>query len=75
MARTTLSRTGRATPIAAQICTGIYSSGGAGGAIAIIHAGSVTGTGTITSNGQSTLSTENDSTGGGGRWRFDPRFR
>jgi uncharacterized repeat protein (TIGR01451 family) len=47
-------------------CTGIYSSGGAGGAIAIIHAGSVTGTGTITSNGQSTLSTENDSTGGGG---------
>ncbi len=47
-------------------CTGIYSSGGAGGGIAIIHAGSVTDTGTITSNGQSTLSTENDSTGGGG---------
>jgi len=47
-------------------CTGIYSSGGAGGAIAIIHAGTVVGTGTITSNGQSTLSTENDSTGGGG---------
>ena len=47
-------------------CTGIYSSGGAGGGIAIIHAGSVTGTGTITSNGQSTLSTLNDSTGGGG---------
>ena len=47
-------------------CTGIYSSGGAGGGIAIIHAGSVTGTGTISANGQSTLSTENDSTGGGG---------
>ncbi len=47
-------------------CTGIYSSGGAGGAIAIVHAGSVTGTGTITSNGRSTLYTENDSTGGGG---------
>ncbi|MGB8324848.1 MAG: hypothetical protein WCE52_17960, partial [Candidatus Acidiferrum sp.] len=47
-------------------CTGIYSSGGAGGGIAIIHAGSVTGTGTISANGQSTLSTDNDSTGGGG---------
>lgn len=47
-------------------CTGIYSSGGAGGGIAIIHTGSVVGTGTITSNGQSTLSTLNDSTGGAG---------
>lgn len=47
-------------------CTGIYSSGGAGGGIVIIHSGSVTGTGTITSNGGSTLSTDNDSTGGGG---------
>ena len=47
-------------------CTGIYSSGGAGGGIAIIHAGSVVGTGTITANGGSTLSTLNDSTGGGG---------
>jgi uncharacterized repeat protein (TIGR01451 family) len=47
-------------------CTGIYSSGGAGGGIVIIHAGSVTGTGTITSNGQSTLNTYNDSTGGAG---------
>ncbi|MGB2626054.1 MAG: C25 family cysteine peptidase [Candidatus Acidiferrum sp.] len=47
-------------------CTGIYSSGGAGGGIAIIHAGTVTGTGTISSNGQSTLNTLNDSTGGGG---------
>ncbi len=46
--------------------TGIYSSGGAGGGIVIVHAGSVTGSGTITSNGQSTLSTLNDSTGGGG---------
>jgi uncharacterized repeat protein (TIGR01451 family) len=47
-------------------CTGIYSSGGAGGGIVIIHAGSVTGTGTITSNGQTALSTENDGGGGGG---------
>jgi uncharacterized repeat protein (TIGR01451 family) len=47
-------------------CTGIYSSGGAGGGIVIVHTGSVTGTGTITSNGQSTLSTDNDSTGGAG---------
>jgi uncharacterized repeat protein (TIGR01451 family) len=46
-------------------CTGIFSSGGYGG-IAIIHAGSVTGTGAITSNGQSTLSTLRDSTGGAG---------
>ncbi len=47
-------------------CTGIYSSGGAGGGIVIIHAGSVTGVGTITSNGQSALATENDGGGGGG---------
>jgi uncharacterized repeat protein (TIGR01451 family) len=47
-------------------CTGIYSSGGAGGGIVIVHTGSTVGTGTITSNGQSTLSTDNDSTGGGG---------
>jgi uncharacterized repeat protein (TIGR01451 family) len=47
-------------------CTGIYSSGGTGGGIVIVHTGSVAGTGTITSNGQSTLSTLNDSTGGGG---------
>ena len=47
-------------------CTGIYSSGGAGGGIVIIHTGSVSGSGTITANGQSTLSTDNDSTGGGG---------
>jgi len=47
-------------------CTGIFSSGGAGGGTAIIHTGSVVGTGTISSNGESTLSTLNDSTGGGG---------
>jgi len=47
-------------------CTGIYSSGGMGGGIVIVHTGSAAGTGTITSNGQSTLSTDNDSTGGGG---------
>ena len=45
---------------------GIFSSGGAGGGIAIIHAGSVAGTGNVTSNGQSTQSTLNDSTGGAG---------
>ena len=47
-------------------CTGIYSSGGAGGGIVIIRAGSVIGTGVITSNGQSALSVENDGGGGGG---------
>jgi uncharacterized repeat protein (TIGR01451 family) len=47
-------------------CTGVFSSGGAGGGIVIVHTGSVSGAGTITSNGQSTLSTDNDSTGGGG---------
>lgn len=47
-------------------CTGIFSSGGYGGGVAILHAGSVVGTGTITSNGESTLNTLNDSTGGGG---------
>jgi uncharacterized repeat protein (TIGR01451 family) len=47
-------------------CTGIFSSGGAGGGIVIVHTGSAVGSGTITSNGQSTLNTLNDSTGGGG---------
>ena len=47
-------------------CTGIYSSGTAGGGIVIIHAGSVVGTGTITANGQAGLETENDGGGGGG---------
>jgi uncharacterized repeat protein (TIGR01451 family) len=51
---------------ATPTCTGIYSSGGAGGGIVIVHTGTVAGTGTITANGQSTLSTLNDSTGGGG---------
>ncbi len=45
---------------------GIFSSGGAGGGIVILHAGSVAGTGTISVNGQSTQSTLNDGTGGGG---------
>jgi len=45
---------------------GIFSSGGAGGGVAIMHAGSVVGSGNITSNGQSTQSTLNDSTGGAG---------
>jgi uncharacterized repeat protein (TIGR01451 family) len=47
-------------------CTGIYSSGVAGGGIVIIHAGAFTGTGTITANGQNALETENDGGGGGG---------
>lgn len=47
-------------------CTGIYSSGGAGGGIVIIHAGAVTGAGKITANGQTALATENDGGGGGG---------
>ena len=47
-------------------CTGINSSGAAGGGIVIIHAGSVTGAGTISSNGQSGLQVENDGGGGGG---------
>lgn len=47
-------------------CTGIFSSGIAGGGIVIIHAGSFTGTGTITANGQSALETENDGGGGAG---------
>jgi len=47
-------------------CTGINSSGTAGGGIIIIHAGTITGSGTITSNGQAALETENDGGGGGG---------
>ena len=47
-------------------CTGVYSSGGAGGGIVIIHAGSVVGAGTISSNGQTALEPENDGGGGGG---------
>jgi uncharacterized repeat protein (TIGR01451 family) len=47
-------------------CTGIHSSGAAGGGILIVRTGSVTGTGTLTSNGQNSLDQENDATGGGG---------
>jgi len=47
-------------------CTGIYSSGTAGGGIVIIHTGSVAGTGTISANGQTALETENDGGGGAG---------
>jgi len=47
-------------------CTGIYSSGMAGGGIVIIRAGSVFGTGTITSNGLTSLNPDNDGAGGGG---------
>jgi uncharacterized repeat protein (TIGR01451 family) len=45
---------------------GINSSGAAGGGILIIHAGSVTGTGTISANGQTALNVQNDGGGGGG---------
>lgn len=45
---------------------GINSSGSAGGGIVIIHAGSVTGTGTISANGQNALNVANDGGGGGG---------
>jgi len=45
---------------------GINSSGAAGGGIVIIHAGSVTGAGTITANGQTALDVQNDGGGGGG---------
>lgn len=48
------------------LCTGINSSGTAGGGIVIIHAGTITGTGSITANGQNALETENDGGGGGG---------
>jgi uncharacterized repeat protein (TIGR01451 family) len=47
-------------------CTGIYSSGAAGGGIVILHAGSITGTGSITSNGGTALDPANDGAGGGG---------
>ncbi|HLK05475.1 MAG TPA: C25 family cysteine peptidase [Candidatus Acidoferrum sp.] len=47
-------------------CTGIYSSGAPGGGIVIMHAGSITGTGTITANGATALDEENDGAGGGG---------
>jgi uncharacterized repeat protein (TIGR01451 family) len=47
-------------------CTGIYSSGTAGGGIVIIHTGSVAGTGTISANGLTALETANDGGGGAG---------
>lgn len=47
-------------------CTGIYSSGMAGGGIVIIRAGSVAGTGTITANGLTALDPDNDGGGAGG---------
>lgn len=47
-------------------CDGIFSSGAPGGGIVIIHAGSAVGTGTITANGLSALSVDQDGAGGGG---------
>ena len=57
---------GTGTCTASGSATGIYSTGGIGGGIIIVHAGSVVGSGIITANGQNTLSTLQDSTGGGG---------
>src|SRR6202034_4793349 len=57
---------GSTTTSCPQTCPGINSSGTAGGGIIIIHAGTITGTGTITANGQNALETENDGGGGGG---------
>jgi uncharacterized repeat protein (TIGR01451 family) len=45
---------------------GINSSGAAGGGIVIIRAGSFSGTGTITANGQTALQVENDGGGAAG---------
>ena len=44
---------------------GINSSGASGGGIVIIHAGTATGIGTITANGQTALNVQNDGGGGG----------
>jgi uncharacterized repeat protein (TIGR01451 family) len=57
---------GSTTTSCPQTCSGINSSGTAGGGIIIIHAGTITGTGSISSNGQNALETENDGGGGGG---------
>ncbi len=54
---------------------GINSSGGAGGGIVIIRAGSVVGTGAINANGQSALNVLNDGGGGGGAGWFHLGFR
>jgi uncharacterized repeat protein (TIGR01451 family) len=59
------SNNGTASP-ANSNPAGINSSGSGGGGIVIIRAGSVTGTGTITSNGQTSLNTLNDGGGGAG---------
>jgi uncharacterized repeat protein (TIGR01451 family) len=45
---------------------GINSSGAGGGGVVIIHAGSVTGTGTISANGQTALDVLNDGGAGAG---------
>ena len=60
------SSTGTGNANCGANCTGIYSSGAAGGGVLIIHAASIAGTGTITSNGQTALDVENDGGGGGG---------
>ena len=59
------SNDGTASPANANPA-GINSSGSGGGGIVIIHAGSVTGTGTITANGQTALNVLNDGGGGAG---------
>ncbi len=46
--------------------TGLFSSGAQGGGIVIVHAGSITGTGSITANGLTAPDVLNDGGGGGG---------
>jgi uncharacterized repeat protein (TIGR01451 family) len=46
--------------------TGLFSSGAQGGGIAILHAGSIAGTGSVTANGGTATNVENDGGGGGG---------
>jgi len=46
--------------------SGVMSSGGAGGGIVLVRAGTVSGTGTITADGSTGITPDNDGGGGGG---------
>jgi uncharacterized repeat protein (TIGR01451 family) len=46
--------------------SGVMSSGGMGGGIVIMRAGTITGSGTITANGEDGVEADNDGGGGGG---------
>jgi uncharacterized repeat protein (TIGR01451 family) len=59
------SNNGTADPTNANPAA-INSSGSGGGGIIIVHAGSVTGTGTISAGGQAALNVQNDGGGGAG---------